>query len=314
MFIHRRITWREVALLMRRTTITRIWKRLTVVLIVAILVTAVHEIWPDRLLLLTPVPFTILGVGLGIFLGFRNSASYDRYWEGRKLWGTLVNECRSLTREILTFAEVPAGAGEGEHAELASWRREIIHLLAAFPYALKDHLRGGDDPRLGALLTTEELALVREMPNRPVVLIQWMGEKLQVAGARGWLHPYHRPLLEERLVRLTDVLGACERIKNTPIPFSYALLIHRIVGIYSILLPLGLVDSLGAWTPFMVFMITYAFMGLDDIAGELEDPFGTDPNDLPLSAISRSIEIVVRHLAGERDLPEPFTPHDGIVL
>ena len=115
-------------------------------------------------------------------------------------------------------------------------------------------------------------------------------------------------MLETSLVSLTDIQGACERIKSTPIPYSYNTLIHRIVAVYTYGLPFGLVSDVGIMTPVVVLVVSYAFFGIDTVGDEIEQPFGTDPNDLPLSAISRTIEVNLRQRLGETELPPMLRP------
>jgi ion channel-forming bestrophin family protein len=118
----------------------------------------------------------------------------------------------------------------------------------------------------------------------------------------------HLPVLEASLTALTDIQGGCERIKLTPIPFSYTTLIHRITAVYCYALPFGLVDVVGNYTPVVCGIVAYAFFGLDVVGDEIEMPFGDDPNDLPLRAITRTIEINLRQRLGEDPLPPPHTP------
>ena len=130
-------------------------------------------------------------------------------------------------------------------------------------------------------------------------------QTLRGAHDRGWIHAYHLPVLEGSLTELAGVQGGCERIKATPIPFSYNILLHRIVFVYCFFLPFGLVsiEGLGPFTPAVVLMVSYAFFGLDAVGDEIENPFGEDDNDLPLSAITRMIEVNLRQRMGEEELP-----------
>ena len=130
------------------------------------------------------------------------------------------------------------------------------------------------------------------------------------AWSRGWIHPLHVSVLEQSLNTLTDVQGGCERIKSSRIPFSYTTLTHRIVAFYCYGLPFGLVRDLGMLTPVVVLVVSYAFFGLDTIGDEIEQPFGTDDNDLPLDAMARLIEVNLRQRIGETDLPPLLTPVD----
>ena len=141
-----------------------------------------------------------------------------------------------------------------------------------------------------------------------------MAQRLREKWRAGWLSDYHVARLEQSLEELTSIQGGCERIANTPFPFSYSFLIHRITAFYCLLLPFGIVDLVGIETPAVTFLISYAFLGLDAIGDEVEDPFGTEDNDLPLDAISRNIEIDILQMVGESGVPLPIKPTSNILL
>ncbi len=268
---------------------------------------------------LTTTPFTLVGFALSIFLGFRNNTSYDRFWEGRKLWGSLVNTTRSLTRQILTLVgplphpeDSRASVGEEELREL---RRGLVYRIIAYVHAFRMHLRDEDSlGELEGLLPKVELESLAAEINRPVAILQSIGDELQGAWRRGLIHTMHLPVLEDSLTQLTNIQGGCERIKSTPIPFSYTVLIHRIVAIYCLALPFGLVHSIGIFTPIVVTLVSYAFLGLDAVGDEIENPFGMDPNDLPLSGLSRMIEVNLRQRLGEGFLPPLLKPEGDILF
>lgn len=288
-----------------------IWRRLLAVFVVACVTTWAHESY-DVLsdVDTTLAPFSLIGVALGIFLGFRNNASYDRFWEGRKLWGQIVNASRTITRQILVFVgPVEGGEEEREH------HRAAVYRVIAYVHLLRHHLRREDDfTEVEGLLSERELEALRVEHNRPVALLQMMGLQFRKDWERGWIDSFHLPVLEGSLTELTGVQGGCERIKNTPIPYSYSLLLHRIVGIYCFMLPFGLVVDVGMVTPLVVLFVSYAFLGLDAIGGEIEDPFGYDPNDLPLSQLTRMIEVNLRQRLGETDLPDYHQPVDNLLV
>ena len=266
---------------------------------------------------LHPLPFQLTGVALSIFLGFRNNAAYDRWWEGRKLWGGIVNTTRSTARQILNLLGPQPGTtpSDTELAELATLQKTLVRRVIAFTHALRLHLRDQDDlSDLAPFLPEDELASLKTQSNRPYAITQHTGELIRDAWKRGWLHPMHLPTLETSLTSLTDLQGACERIKSTPIPFSYTTLIHRIVAVYCYGLPFGVVSETGWFTPLVVLVVSYAFFGLDTVGDEIEQPFGTDPNDLPLSAISRMIEVNLRQRIGETDLSPLLRPVDEVLM
>jgi len=163
-------------------------------------------------------------------------------------------------------------------------------------------------------LSEGELTALAPERNIPAALLHDMGLRVQRAWLRGWLHAVHVPALDASLTELTAIQGGCERIKSTPLPFCYTALIRRIVAVYCLALPFGIIDTVGLLTPLVVFLVAYAFFGLDAIGTEIENPFGTDDNDLPLSALSRLIEINLRQRLGEADLPEPLQPVNGLLL
>ncbi len=320
MIIVEKPSWLGILFKWRGTALRRVWRRVSFVTAVATIVAVVHmntEHEAD----LTPLPFTLIAIALGIFLGFRNNTSYDRFWEGRKLWGRMVNTSRSLTRQILTLiGPLPDDGADGRSAEraddadLAEFHREMVHRVAAYVNAVRMHLRD-EDPQLelSRLLDEREVAALRDASNRPVAILQTLGDRVRDAWLRGWIHPQHVPVLEGSLTDFCNIQGGCERIKSTPIPFSYTTLIHRIVALYCFALPFGLVTSIGVFTPIVVAIIGYAFFGLDAVGDEIEDPFGKDANDLPLSSISAMIEINVRERIGERDVPPRPVPVGGVL-
>jgi putative membrane protein len=313
----RQYSWLRLLLKYRGTALPRMYGRLlfTTLLAGAVTVTDLRFgfFHPD----LTTIPFTLIGLALGIFLGFRNNTSYDRFWEGRKLWGSLVNTTRTLTRQILTLVGEQPGAGSGEAPKvdpdaIETFRREMVHRLIAYVHCFRMHLRDQNHTNeLAPMLTDTEIERLQGELNRPVAILQSMGYRFRDAWQRGWIHPMHLPVLEQSLTALTDIQGGCERIKSTPIPLSYTSLIHQIVAIYCFALPFGIVKSVGYLTPLVVGIVAYAFFGLDAIGDEIENPFGLDANDLPLSGLSRMIEVNLRQRLGEEDLPPLLKPKGG---
>ncbi|MBX7083519.1 MAG: bestrophin [Nannocystaceae bacterium] len=307
MIVDERRTWWQQLSAWRGTALQRIWPRLALVMAASAVLTWLHVVVDRRFDVLTPLPFSLVGVALGIFLGFRNNASYDRFWEGRRLWGELVNTSRSFARQVLTLVEPEPAAPQR--------RQALIHATAGFAHALRGHLRGEPvGAELDALLDDGDREAVRTARHAPLAILSRLGESLAQARRAGAVDPLHVPVLEASLTALTGILGACERIRNTPLPASYTVLIHRIVAVYVFTLPFGILDGIGPFTPIVVGFIAYALLGLDAIGDELENPFGTDANDLPLATLCRGIEINLREALGERELPPPLPPRDGVAL
>ncbi len=278
----------------RGSVIPKILPRLGLLLIVAVLVALFRETLYHYNMHLNPTPFTLFGIALALFLGFRNSASYERWWEGRKAWGAILNTTRSLARQSYTMVD---GAAD---------RTLFINYLIAFTHSLKHQLRQtdpGDD--LDRLLPADTAARIRSAQFKPAILLKEMGGWIQTVRTRGVLDSPRATNLDSNLNILSDMLGTCERIASTPIPYSYSVLLHRTVYVYCFLLPFGLIENLGWMMPIIVVFIAYTYVALEAIADELEDPFGLLPNDLALDAISRTIENTLLELDGRPLNPTP---------
>ena len=172
---------------------------------------------------LNPAPFTLFGIALALFLGFRNNASYERFWEARKLWGALLNDSRSLTRQTLSFTNFTNGDQQATG---------FVQLLIAFTYALKHQLRGTDAADdLRVRLTVTQFELVAKARFKPVIIMQLMADWVQDLKRAGKIDSIQQVAIDQNLDKLSDILGGCERIAATPIPYSYRVLLHRTVYI-----------------------------------------------------------------------------------
>lgn len=301
MIVRPRPHWLRMLFVWRGSILSDIAPQLIGTTLLAVAVTLLHGQVFSWKIPLTFVPFSLIGLTLAIFLGFRNSTSYARYWEARLLWGSLLNETRSLLRQALTLSDDPARA------------QGLARQLMAFVHALRHQLRGTDgDADLRRLLAPDDLARLAGARGKPSMLLLMMGEWLREQRRDGTLAPVLVPAMEHHLGRMTEALGGCERIASTPIPFTYAVIIHRTIYLYCLLLPFGLVDQIGAMTPVIVAFIAYTFFALEALGAEIEEPFGLAANDLALDAMSRGIENVLREMIGEPALPEA-EPQDFIL-
>lgn len=255
---------------------------------------------------LSAAPFSLLGIALAIFLGFRNSASYERFWEGRKLWGGVLIAARALVRQAQTLTG---------HAPEAPQMRDLAHLLIAFGQALKHQLRGTDPAEDLARWLPSTLATRIAQAQFPcVLLLREMGRWVAEQQRSGHLEAVEACALNRLIDDLTACHGGCERLASTPIPYAYSVLLHRTVYVYCSLLPFGLLDSAGVFTPVLSVFVSYAFMALDAIASELEEPFGTEPNDLPLNALCIALERTLLEQIDVTDLRPPARPDHHHVL
>lgn len=306
MIVTQRDSWWQLVFRYHGSELPKTKWRILGVAAVAVVVTY-FEHWRDFHPNLTPLPYTLIGVALGIFLGFRNNASYDRWWEGRKLWGALINTTRTMSRQVYALI---GKRGEADTDALRALKKSLVYRTIAFTHALKLTLRGERDRwrELAEFLTDEEVAALEKVSNKPFAITQRTALMLRAAWERGEIETMHLPALDATLTQLTDIQGACERIKSTPIPFLSTTLMHRIVAVYCYTLPFGIVDQVKIYTPIVVIIVAYAFFGLDVVGDELEEPFGKEPNDLPLEQMSRLIEHNLRQSLGEADAPPLLQP------
>jgi putative membrane protein len=243
-------------------------------------------------------PFTLFGVTLSIYLGFRNNAAYDRWWEARKLWGQMVFDIRNLARAA-------TGLLPRDSAQL----RPLLMEALAFCHLLRGQLRGVNvDADVTNFLGAEPAALAGYQ-NKCDAALRSMGRRIAMLKTTGAIDAMDYRILDERLSTLAALQAGCERIANTPLPFAYMLLLHRSAYIFCLLLPFGLAAPLGWLAPLFTAVIAYSFFGLDALSEELEDPFGVEANDLPLDRMCRVCEISVFEALGE-PAPEPMKEVD----
>lgn len=250
---------------------------------------------------LNTAPFTLCGIALTIFLAFRNNVSYDRYWEARKLWGAALIACRTLASQALCY--IPPDAADG-----AFDRNTFVRRIVAVSLALKHQLRNtASGPDMRRLLPGDEAIRLQSRPHLPMALLNDMRGELAALHRAGAITDAHLWLFDAQLDRLGEVTGSCERIASTPIPFAYSVLLHRTVYAYCMLLPFGLVDTIGLATPLIAVFVCYTLIALEAIASDIAEPFGVKPNNLALDVITRGIERSLMDLCG-CELPEEVQP------
>ena len=224
--------------------------------------------------------FSLLGIVLSILLVFRTNSAYDRWWEGRKQWGALVNNTRNFA--IYVHAMAPAGDRKT--------RLFFAKSISNFCIALKEHLRDGVKVDELLLIDSEEKAAIENKAHKPNYISSLLYDKLQSMHKAGVLSDADMINIKPQHQSLLDILGACERIKKTPIPFSYAVYIKVFIMIYGLILPFGLVNDFGFYTIPLVMFVFFAMIGLELMAEEIEEPFGLDCNDLATGDIAHNIK------------------------
>jgi ion channel-forming bestrophin family protein len=231
-----------------------------------------------------PVSQPILGsvipsIVLGLLLVFRTNTAYDRFWEGRKCWGSMVNNVRNLARQI--WVSINEISPEDKDNKITA-----LNLLAAFAVTTKLHLRGETvNSELEELMPSTKYIKLKIMNNPPIEVAFWIGDYLQQQYNRNCINSYQLTSMQELLNNLVDNLGACERILKTPMPLAYAIHLKQLLILYCLLLPFQIVESLGWWTGLIAALVGFTLFGIEAIGLEIENPFGYDPNDLPLDKI-----------------------------
>ena len=236
--------------------------------------------WPVSLDVFASI---IPNVVLGLMLVFRTNTAYERFWEGRKLWGGLVNTVRNLARQI--WVVIPAENEPEKQVKIAALR-----LIVAFAVATKLHLRSTSvNAEIAALMAPERYEILKTMNNPPLEIAFWLSDFLQDYYRRDRLNVYQLNSMQSLINQLVDLLGGCERILKTPIPLAYAIHLKQLLLLYCFSLPFQLVDNSGWWTAPLVTLISFTLFGIEEIGIEIENPFGHDSNDLPLDAICNTM-------------------------
>ncbi|OTP67283.1 bestrophin family protein [Caballeronia sordidicola] len=296
MIIRPKLNWFRMLFVWRGSVLPQLLPRLALIFVLSVLAIAMHDHMRSYPVGLGTPPFALVGIALAVFLGFRNSASYERWWEGRKLWGALSIHGRSLARQALTL---PRGVEPTD-------RHEFIAAIGALGHALRHEMRRTDPlPDLATRLTPALYQRTVKAQNRSTSILRWLGEWSAARSHEGALDGYGTLAFEQNLNELSGVIGGCERLASTPLPFSYSVMIHRTVYIFCVLLPFGLVDGAGVLTPLFALLVAYAFMSLEAIAAQIEDPFGLEENDLALSALCDALETMLHDMTADPDFKRP---------
>ena len=256
--------------------------RVTVCIISAAIVVVLYLYGPSYFSKLS-IPATahsFVGTALGLLLVFRTNASYDRFWEGRKQWGGITNECRNLARQTSSWLN--------SDPDLL---REIINWTAAFPFAVVQRLRSQPAFHCPVKGIPEAHLKMIQGANHPALAIAHLiTSRLKTARERGLIDSIQLASLDQNIQLLVDYCGACERIRWTPLPFAYTVHLRRVLIAYCMTLPCALVKDLGWGTVIVTFLVSYALFGIEEIGVEIEDPFGYEINDLPIESFCSGIE------------------------
>lgn len=295
------------------------------------------------------LPISTIGTAVAFYVGFKNNASYERFWEGRKIWGGIVNASRTWATAIVSYIDV------GDHGQAAhTTRRELVYRHLAWVNALRmqlrrtsrfhekparatkrrlerhgAHMRNDWDEELRPFLADDELARVTAMANPATHLLTHQGTQLASLVKEARLDLFHQIAMMEVVTELYTLQGKCERIKNTPLPRQYAEFSRIFTRVFTFFVPFGLLDvfadhiqaSMGTLQtlvpviPMVIAsgLISWVFTTMETIGDASEDPFERSMNDVPMNALSRGIEIDLRQMLGETELPAKEAVIDDIL-
>jgi putative membrane protein len=244
-----------------------------------------HNYHFSRITIPLAIP-AVLGTVISLLLGFRSNQAYDRWWEARHIWGAVVNESRTLARQVMSFTH------NSYHSEdVKAFQERIIRRQIAWTFALGHHLRNEDAMQgLEKHLDKNELEALRSIDNVPSALIDNMGQDLRLAFDKGWINSYQQVEIDRTITRLCDAMGKCERIKNTVFPSTYSLYIHLSLMLFIGLLPFGVIEYFGFIEVPLVVAISACFLLIEKMAIHLQDPFENKPTDTPVTTIAAGIE------------------------
>jgi putative membrane protein len=293
-----RYNWLGTMFSFRGTALRPIMGRVAALTLFAVVVQLVYE-WEVRIgrlemsqfFGLEPIEHAVLGLLLGFLIVFRMNASNNRYWEGRSLWGQMINSSRNLVRAGVVHTD--GGA-------------ELADLVSGYVITVRRSLQGNIDTRETEAILSEELRRRADrFGNPPIAVAAAISEWIARHRQKGQLDSQMVRHMEEQLSRLVDAQGGCERIQKTPLPFVYVVMIKQLIVVYLATLPFAVCDHCGWWSPVLVAIVSLGLFGLEEASVETEDPFGTGENCLDMTTytltIARDVGQMVAHKAGAHD-------------
>jgi len=284
-----------------RQIVSEVWKPLILLFVWDVVVTVTYFVLPFRA---PSLPLTLFGSALALFLGFRDNSAYQRWWEGRVLWGAMINASRSLSRAARNFMP-------GDEAR--DLKRSIVLRQIAYVNALRCQLRRQSvDGEVLRFLSEGEAEPALARANTANGLLDGTGRRIADAQRNGWIDTIQQTQMEAVLVDIANAQGGMERLKNTPLPNQYRFFPTLFTHLFCILLPIGLVESLGFATPLGSTVAGLMFLAVLQIGDDLVDPFANTVHDVPLTAMCRTIEIDLLQSIGDQ-APDPVKPDDGVL-
>lgn len=282
----------------------KIKTELLLITIYAIVIAVLYENYHiTRISIPIAVP-TILGTIISLLLGFRSNQAYDRWWEARHIWGAIVNDSRSLSRQVISFT-----SNLYEDENIQRFRQRLINRQIAWNYALGQSLRKKSALKgLDKWISKKDFEYAEGFDNVPAALLDLHSRDIKVALDKGWINTYQHVELDRTISRLCDCMGKCERIKNTVFPVTYSLYIHFSLLLFIALLPFGVIQYFGMFEVPLVVAISASFLLIEKMAIHLQDPFENKPTDTPMTSIAAGIEKNLKQMLAEEVPEQEFVP------
>ena len=286
-----------------RLMVKEVWRPLTVLFVWDVIVTVTYFVLPFKA---PSLPLTLFGSAIALFLGFRVNSAYERWWEGRGLWGLMINASRSLARSTIAFLD-------DNDPGVVDLKRTIVLRQIAYVHALRNRLRKEDPaPEVLRMLSPEEAKEGLERQNVPNGILDGTARRIAEAQRRGLIDTIQQTQLERVLVDIANAQGGMERLKNTPLPMQYRFFPEIFARLFCVALPIGLVESLGWATPAGSTVAGLMFLAILRIGDDLVDPFANDVHDVPLTGMCRTVEIDLLEAIGD-EAPQPMQPVKGVL-
>ena len=278
------------------------WINVIIVIVISSLIVYLYEIEHWTFLKIPVAVPTILGTTISLILAFRTNASYDRWWEARKIWGAIVNDSRSLVRQALV---------NFDKAEL----EKLANRQIGWNYTLSNSLRSTENQGiLEKYLKSDELSFVKNHSNKTNAILLLHEKQLKKMLENGTIDSIQYAHMSKTVQQLCDSMGKCERIKNTIFPTQYGFYIHSTIMVFVISLPFGLMADLDWLAILITGIVTFLFLTIEHMSIDLQRPFDNSPNDTPMTALSRTIEINLLQMIGSSEIPKPIEPTDGYLM
>jgi len=253
---------------------------------------------------------TILGTVISLLLAFRSNQAYDRWWEARIIWGAIVNDSRTLTRQILCFTQSSYNSEEQQN-----FQQKMVNRQIAWCYSLGQSLRNLNPLKgLERLISKKEIAFASQHDSAPYALVNLHAKDIKMAVEEGWINEFQQVEIDRTLTRLCESMGKCERIKNTIFPTTYSLYIHFALYFFILLLPFGVIEYVGIIEIPLVTVLASFFLLIERMAVHLQDPFENKPTDTPMSTIAVTIERNLKQMLQGQEIPEKVNTDSYYIL